>query len=63
MTAVIESYIEIDDNRVAWIANTRIKGYRNRGGQTRARLKPRRSAFSISASFDGANPRRTCLLL
>lgn len=25
MTAVIESYIEIDENRVAWIANTKVK--------------------------------------
>ena len=25
MTAVVESYIEIDENRVAWIADTRIK--------------------------------------
>ncbi|MGI8543677.1 MAG: DUF433 domain-containing protein [Aridibacter sp.] len=25
MTAVIESYIEIDENRVAWIADTRVK--------------------------------------
>ena len=25
MTAVIESYIEIDENHVAWIADTRIK--------------------------------------
>ena len=25
MTAVIESYIEIDENRVAWIADTKVK--------------------------------------
>lgn len=25
MTAVVENYIEIDENRVAWIADTRIK--------------------------------------
>ncbi len=25
MTAVIESYIEIDENRVAWVADTKVK--------------------------------------
>lgn len=25
MTAIIENYIEIDENRVAWIADTRVK--------------------------------------
>jgi uncharacterized protein (DUF433 family) len=25
MTAVVESYIEIDENRVAWIADTKVK--------------------------------------
>ena len=63
MTAVIENYIVIDANSIAWIADTKVKVIEIALDKLAHGSSPEELHFQYPHLYDGADSRRACLLL